>query len=257
MTRVHPTAVVADGAQLGADVEVGPYCVLGPQVRLGAGTRLMAHVVIDGHTTLGQGCRVFPFASLGSQTQDLKFRGGNTAVEIGDNTTIREYVTVNGGTNEGEVTRVGSGCLLMISSHVAHACQVGNGVIMANSVALAGEVIVEDQVVIGGLTGVHQFTRIGRMCMIGGCSRINQDCPPFMMLEGNPPAVHGLNSVKLERCNVSEAARKALKDACRLLCREGLSTRQALERIAAEVPALPEVEHLVQFIQNSKRGIVK
>ncbi|MCE9616733.1 MAG: acyl-ACP--UDP-N-acetylglucosamine O-acyltransferase [Lentisphaerae bacterium] len=257
MTAVHPTAVVAAGAELGPGVDIGPYCVVGPNVTLGEGTRLMSHVVIDGRTRLGAGCTVFPFASIGTQTQDLKFRGGQTFVEIGDQTTLREYVTINSGTNEGEVTRVGSRCHIMAYSHVAHACRVGNGVIMANAATLAGEVEVGDQATIGGLVGVHQFVRIGTMAIIGGCSKLTQDCMPYMMVDGNPPKVHGINRVKLERCNVSEQTQRLLKQAYKILCRDGLSTTQALEKLAAEVERSPEVDALVAFVRESARGVIK
>ena len=257
MTSVHPTAVVADGAELGADVEIGPYSVVGPNCSIGDGTRLMSHVVLDGFTKIGRECAVFPFACIGTRTQDLKFKGGKTFVEIGDRTTLREYVTVNSGTNEGEVTSIGSDCHIMAYSHVAHACRVGNEVIMANCATLAGEIEVEDQAILGGLSAVHQFVRIGRLCMIGGCTKITQDCPPFMIVDGNPASVRGVNVVGLERRNVDPEARKLLKQVYRLLYREGLSTSQAVEKIRAEVPGSPEVNHMVLFIENSGRGIIK
>jgi UDP-N-acetylglucosamine acyltransferase len=255
MTQIHPNAVVDRAAQLGQDVEIGPFCVVGPHVTIGDGARLMSHVVLDGHTTIGPDCRLFPFASIGTQTQDLKFKGGVTYVEIGSNTTLREYVTVNAGTEEGEVTRVGSECHVMAYCHVAHGCQVGNGVIMANGTSLAGHIVIEDFVVMGGLTGVHQFVRIGTMCIIGGMSRITQDCAPYMMVVGNPPEVKGLNSVALKRRGVAPEARRQLKRAMHILFREGLATPQALEKIAVEVEACPETDHLVAFVRDSERGL--
>lgn len=257
MSGVHPSAVVHQGAQLGVDVEVGPYSVVGPHVRLGDRTKIMPHVFLDGYTTLGADCTVFPFASVGAQTQDLKYKGGVTYVEIGDGTTIRECATVHSGTAEGEVTRVGSRCLVMAYCHVAHGCKVGDRVIMANAASLSGDVIVEDDATIGGMTGVHQFTRVGRMAMVGGMSRITQDVPPFMLVEGNPPEARGINSVKLQRMNASADTQSALKKAYKLLYREGLSTRQALDRIRAEIPDVPEIQHLLAFIEASQRGIVK
>ncbi len=254
---VHPTAVVAQGAELGAGVEIGPYCVVGPQVVIGDGTRLLSHVVVDGRTRIGKRCTVFPFASLGTQTQDLKFRGGQTFVEIGDETTVREYVTINSGTNEGEVTRVGSHCHIMAYSHVAHACRVGNGVIMANAATLAGEVVVEDLAVLGGMVGVHQFVRIGTMAMIGGCTKLTQDCMPYMIVDGNPAKVHGINRIGLQRKNVGDEAQQRLKQAFKIVCREEKTTSQALEKIAAEVATCPELEHLVAFIRASERGVIK
>lgn len=257
MTQIHPTAIVDPKAQLGVDVEIGPYTVVGPQVRLGDRTRIMAHAYLDGDTTLGAGCTVFPFASVGTQTQDLKYAGGHTRVEIGDHTTLREYTTVHAATADGGVTRIGSHCHIMAYAHVAHECGVGNHVIISNCGTLGGHVQVEDMVTIGGLTGVHQFCRIGTMAMIGGCGRIVQDVPPYMIAEGNPMAIHGPNRVGMERRQVSPEAREAVKQAYRLLYRSGLSTSQAVERIRGEVPALPEIRHLLDFIQASERGIIK
>jgi UDP-N-acetylglucosamine acyltransferase len=217
----------------------------------------MAHVVVDGRTRIGAGCTLFPFACIGTQTQDLKFKGAKTAVEIGEGTTLREYVTVNAGTNEGEVTRVGAGCHIMAYCHVAHACSVGNRVIMANCATLAGEVTVEDEAILGGLTGVHQFCRVGRLCMVGGLSKITQDCAPFMIVDGNPAAVRALNVVGLKRHAVPDAAVEALKKAHRWLYRADLSTSQALERVRADVEPCPEVDALLRFIESSDRGIVK
>ena len=231
--------------------------MIGPHVTLGPGTRLLGHVFLDGRTTLGAECTVFPFASIGTQTQDLKYAGGVTYVEIGDGTTLRESVTVNSGTAEGEVTRVGKRCHIMAYAHVAHACRVGDGVIMGNCTALAGEVQVEDNAIISALCGVHQFTRVGCMSMTGGMTKVAQDVPPYMLVEGNPPVVHGVNSVGLKRRNVAPRTVELLKQAYRLLYREGLATRAALDRIRAEVERCPEVEHLIEFVAASERGIIK
>lgn len=254
---IHPSAIVAQGAEVAADAVIGPYCVVGPQVKIGSGSRLHSHVVVDGCTTIGAQCNLFPFASIGTQTQDLKFKGGRTCVEIGDRTTLREYVTVNSGTHDGEVTRVGADCHIMAYSHIAHACRVGNGVIMANGASLAGEVTVEDQAGIGGMTGVHQFVRIGRLCFIGGMSRIAKDCPPFMLIEGNPAEVRGVNAVGMERRGIGADAQRLIKHAHQILFRQDLSTRQAVDKIKAELPAGPEIEHLLAFIAQSERGILK
>lgn len=257
MSKIHPTAIIADGAEIGQDVDIGAYCVIGPHVRIGDGAHLRPHVVIDGHTTIGAGCNLFSFACIGSQTQDLKFRGGSSTVEIGEGTTLREYVTVNSGTHEGEQTIVGAGCHIMAYCHVAHACRVGNGVIMANGATLAGDVLIEDQAVIGGLSGVHQFCRIGRMCMVGGCTKVVKDCAPFMMVDGNPAAVRGLNLIGLERRGVSDADRQLLKKAYRLLYRQDLSVQQALEQIRATLGSSETLDHLVGFVEKSERGILK
>jgi len=257
MSRIHPSAIIASGAQIGADVEIGPYCTVGGQVKVGDGCRLLAHVNLDGRTTLGPGCLVYPFASIGTLTQDLKYAGGATYVEIGARTTLREYVTVNSGTAEGEVTRVGDGCLIMAYCHVAHACRIGNDVIMSNNSQLAGHIVVEDQVVLGGMSGFHQFIHIGRMAMVGGMSRITKDVPPYMLVEGNPAQVYGINAVGLTRRNVSAGSQQHLKAAHALLYRQQLSTRQALDKIRAEVAMVPEVEYLVNFVESSERGIIK
>ena len=257
MTSIHSSAVVDPGAEIGADVEIGPFCVVGADAKVGDGSRLMSHVVIDGDTTIGPGCTLFPFACIGTQTQDLKFRGAKTSVVIGAGTTLREYVTVNSSTNEGEVTRVGSGCHIMAYAHVAHACAVGDGVIMSNCGTLAGHVIVEDRAIIGGLTAVHQFVHVGRHCILGGCSRIAQDCPPFMMIAGNPAAVSGINSVGLKRNDVPEDVQRKLKQAYKILYRSGLNVTQALGRIEEEVDSCAELDHLVSFVRESKRGVIR
>ena len=257
MSQIHPTAIIAPEAVLGDNVTVGPYCTIGPQVRLGSDTVLMSHVVVDGHTTIGAGCRLFPFACIGMQTQDLKFAGGVTYAAVGDRTTLREYVTINTGTREGEVTRVGSGCLLMAYCHVAHGCVVGDRVIMSNGCQLAGEVAVGEKAILSGLVAVHQFVRIGAMAMVGGLSKVQQDCPPFMITDGNPPHVRGPNSVGLQRSGLEAETRQALKQAYRLLHREGLSTSSAVARIREELPRLPELELLTEFYEKSERGVTR
>ncbi len=257
MTTIHSSAIIDPGAELDENVEIGAYSIVGAHVKIGRATRIMPHVFLDGWTTIGEECTVFPFASIGSQTQDLKYKGAVTFVEIGDHTTLREYVTVNSGTNEGDVTRVGSRCHIMAYSHVAHQCIVGNGVIISNAGTLAGHVIVEDNAVIGGLCGIHQFVRVGRMSIIGGCSKATQDIPPFMMADGNPAAIHGLNTVGLQRHGVAEDVRRTLKEACRMLFRENLTTRAAIEKMKAELTICPELEHLIAFVSASERGIAR
>lgn len=257
MTKVHPTAIVHPKAEIGDECEIGPYCVIGEHVVVGPGCRLHSHVVIDGHTTLGRGNEVFPFASLGLKTQDLKWRGGATRTVIGDFNTFREYVTVNSATGDGEATIVGSRNHLLASSHVAHNVHLGNNIIMSNVATLAGHVTVGDFAVVGGLAAVHQFCRIGKMAIIGGCSKVVQDVPPFMLVDGNPAKTRTINKVGLERNGVSEPAQAALKQACRLLFREGLTISNALARIEAELESLPEIQHLVAFTRASERGISK
>lgn len=256
-TVIHSTASVHPEAQIGEGCEIGPYCVIGPHVVLGPGCRLHSHVVIDGHTTLGRDNEIFPFACLGKRSQDQKWRGGITRLEIGDGNIIRECVTINTATRENDTTRVGSYNVILNCCHIAHDCVVGNHVIMSGYAGLAGHVVVEDYVVLGGYVAVHQFCRLGKMCMVGGCSKVCQDIPPFMLADGNPAETLTINKVGLERNGVSEEAQAALRQAYKLLFREGLTLAKALERIETELPPLPELKHLVQFVRASERGLAK
>ena len=257
MVVVHPTAVVHPRAELGEGSEVGPYCVIGEHVRLGRGCKLHSHIVIDGHTTLGDGNEIFPFASIGLKTQDLKWKGGLTRTVIGDHNTFREYVTIHSATSDGETTTVGSRNHILAYCHLAHNVTLGNHVIMSNVATLAGHVTVEDHAVIGGLAAVHQFCRIGKMAIIGGCSKVVQDVPPFMLADGNPAETRTINKVGLERNGVSEDAQSALKQAYKILFRDGLTLTNGLARIEAELPRGPELLHLVEFIRSTERGISK
>lgn len=254
---IHPTAVIHPKAQIGTDCHIGPFCTIGEHVVVGDRCHLHSHVVIDGHTTLGQRNEIFPFASIGLKTQDLKWKGGITRTRIGDDNTFRECVTINSATSDGEITEVGSNNHILAYSHVAHNVVVGNHVIMSNVATLAGHVIVEDHAVVGGLAAVHQFCRIGRMSIIGGCSKVVQDVPPFMLVDGNPAETRTVNKVGLERNGVSDEAQAALRQAFKILFREGLTISNALNRIESEVPKLPEVEHLIQFARTSTRGLSK
>ena len=254
---IHPTAVVHPKAEIGAECTIGPYCIIGEHVRLGPGCQLHSHVVIDGHTRLGHGNRIFPFVSIGLQTQDLKWKGGLTRVEIGDNNTFRECVTVNSATGDGEVTVVGSDNHILAYSHVAHNVTIGNKVIMSNVATLAGHVIVEDYAVVGCVVAIHQFCRIGKMSIIGGCSKVVQDVPPFMLADGNPAETRTTNKVGMERHGVTDEAQAALRQAYKVLFREGLTIPNALARIEQDLPPLAEVEYLVQFVRSSQRGISK
>lgn len=254
---IHPTAVVHHKAEIGPECEIGPYCVIGEHVVLGPRCRLHSHVVIDGHTRLGQGNEIFPFASLGLQSQDLKWSGGLTRTEIGDHNTFRECVTVNSATEEGAVTVVGSRNHILAYSHVAHNVRLGNEIIMSNVATLAGHVVVEDFAVIGGLAAIHQFCRIGTMSIIGGCSKIVQDVAPYMLVDGNPGETRTINKVGMERNGVSDEAQAAIRQAFKILFRERLTIPNALARIEAELPPLPEVKHLVEFARSSQRGVTK
>ena len=257
MTSIHPTAVVHPKAQIGSACMIGPYCVIGAHVAIGPGCCLHSHVVIEGQTVLGQENEIFPFASIGLKTQDLKWKGGLTRTEIGDRNTFRESVTINSATGDGESTRIGSHNHILAYSHVGHNVILGNHIIMSNVATLAGHVVVEDYAVVGGLAAVHQFCRIGKMSIIGGCSKVVQDVPPFMMADGNPAETRTINKVGLERNGVTAEAQAALKQAYKILFREGLTVSNALARIEAELPSLPEIHHLVQFIRQSERGIGK
>ena len=257
MTSIHSSAVVHPKARIGRDCEIGPYCVIGGNVALGTRCKLHSHVVIDGHTKLGKENEIFPFASLGLKTQDLKWKGGVTRTEIGDNNTFREYVTVHSATGAGEATVIGSNNHILAYSHIAHNVTLGNHVIMSNVATLAGHVTVEDHATVGGLAAVHQFCRIGKMAIIGGCSKVVQDVPPFMLADGNPAQTRTINRVGLERNGVSEKAQTALRQAYKILFREGLTIPNALAKIEKELPRLPEIKHLVQFIRTSERGISK
>jgi UDP-N-acetylglucosamine acyltransferase len=254
---IAPTAVIHPKARLGAGCLIGPYCVIGEHVTLGEGCRLHSHVVIDGHTTLGPENEIFPFACIGLKTQDLKWKGGITRTEIGSNNTFREYVTIHSATSDGEVTTVGSNNHILAYSHIAHNVTLGNHIIMSNVATLAGHITVEDHAVIGGLAAVHQFCRIGEMAIIGGCSKVTQDVPPYMLADGHPAEVRTINKVGMERNGVSEEAQSALKQAYKILYREDLTTPNALEKIKSTLPPLPELQHLVNFVRTSERGICK
>ena len=254
---IHPTAIIHAKATIGSGCAIGPYCVIGENVVLGEKCKLHSHVVIDGHTKLGNENEIFPFASIGLKTQDLKWRGGVTRTEIGDGNTFREYVTIHSATGDGETTRVGSHNHILAYCHIAHNCVLGNHIIMSNVATLAGHVAVEDYAVVGGLAAVHQFCRIGKMAMIGGCSKVVQDVPPFMMADGNPAETRTINKIGMERNGVSAEAQKALRQAYKILFREGLTVSNAIAELEKKLPTLPEIKHLIQFVRASERGISK
>jgi len=255
--KIHPTAVVHPKAEIGAECEIGPYCVVGEHVVLGAACRLHSHVVIDGRIRLGKHNEIFPFASLGLKTQDLKWKGGITRTEIGDHNTFREYVTVHSATGDGEATVIGSHNHILAYCHLAHNVTLQNHIIMSNVATLAGHVLVEDCAVIGGLAAVHQFCRIGKMALIGGCSKVVQDVAPFMLVDGNPAETRTVNKVGMERNGIPEDAQAAVRQAYKILFREGLTSSNALSRIESELSTFPEVQHLVRFVRASERGISK
>lgn len=255
--KLHPTAIVDPGAQLAAAGEIGPYCVIGPDVVLGDGCRLHAHVVLEGPTVLGCDNEIFPFASIGQKTQDLKWKGGTTHLRIGDHNTFREHVTIHRATKDGDATVVGSHNHILAYAHIAHDVQLGNHVIMSNVATLAGHVLVEDHAIVGGLAAVHQFCRIGRMAIIGGCSKVVQDVPPFMLADGNPAVTRTINKVGMERAGLSDEVQAALRQAHKLLFRDTLTVTKALERMESDLPPLAEVRHLIAFVRASERGLCR
>jgi UDP-N-acetylglucosamine acyltransferase len=262
MARVHPTAVVEPGAQLDADAEIGAYSVVGPNVAIGAGTSIGPHSVVRGHTTIGRGNRIHPFASIGGPPQDKKYAGEPTRLEIGDNNTIFEYVTISTGTmQDGGLTKVGSNNWLMAYVHIAHDCVVGDSTIFANEAQLAGHVTIGDWVILGGKTGVHQFVKIGPHAMTAGGTILVQDIPPYVMGAGHPASAKGMNVEGLRRRGFSPEAITALRRAYKTLYRDGLSLAQAIEQLEAQVAEEPDhAAHLrpfLQFVRTSERGILR
>ncbi len=254
---IHPTAVIHERATLAEDCEIGPYCVIGEHVTLGRACHLHSHVVIDGHTEIGEANTFYPFGSIGLQTQDLKWRGGTAWTRIGDRNMFREYVTVNSATGDGDATIIGDDNNFLAYTHVAHDCQLGNHIVMSNVATLAGHVVVEDCAIIGGLAAVHQFCRIGTISIIGGCSKVVQDVPPYMMADGNPAATRAPNKEGLRRNDVPEETQAGLKQTFRILFRENLTMDNAIDKVRAEIAPSPELNHLLNFIQSSERGIAK
>ena len=258
VTGIHPTAIVDAAARIADGVEIGPYSVVGPDVEIGAGTRIGPHCVITGHTTLGSGNQIFQFASIGEAPQDKKYRGEPTRLEIGNNNTIREFCTLNRGTvQDAGVTRIGDDNWLMAYVHVAHDCQIGNRTIFANNAQLAGHVHIEDDVILGGFTLVHQFCRVGAHSITGLGTVLLQDVPPYVKASGNPVHPYGLNSEGLRRRGFSDDTISALKRAYRTLYRSGLTLDEAKAELAAQAADAPEVRRLVDFIDVAGRGIVR
>jgi UDP-N-acetylglucosamine acyltransferase len=254
-SRVHPTALVDPGASLAEGVEIGPYAILGPGVSLGAGCRIGSHATLERNVRLGAGVRVGQGSILGGDPQDLKYRGEETWVEIGPGTVIREYSTVNRGTAESGVTRIGANAYLMSYVHVAHDCQLGDEVILSNATQLAGHVTIQDRANLSGLVAVHQFVSIGTLAFIGGCSRVSQDIPPYVTAVGNPVALFGLNSIGLQRAGVPAETIAVLKRLYRFCFNSELNFSQAMDRARMELPPLPEVERFLEFLATSERGV--
>jgi UDP-N-acetylglucosamine acyltransferase len=254
---IHPTAVVHPWARIGLGVKIGPYSVVGEHVAIGDGCTIGEHVLLAGRTTIGKNNTFFHGASVGTAPQDLKYRGELTELVIGDDNTFREFVTLNTATDTTEVTSIGSRCLLMAYAHVAHNCRIGDEVILANAVNLAGHVVIEDYATLGGMTPVHQFVNIGKYAFVGGGSRVERDVPPFIKAAGSPARVYGINSIGLERRGFSAERRARVKDLFKLLYRSELNVSQFLERLGNGYAGDEDAATLLEFLRRSVRGITK
>jgi len=255
--KIHPTAIVDPGAELADGVEVGPYCIIGPEVRIGSGTKLYSHVRIDGPAVIGENNAIFHGAAIGGAPQDVGFRGERSGVRIGNGNLVREYATIHRGTGEGTETIVGNGNFLMAYSHLGHNVVVGNNCVIVNTVQLGGYTVVEDFVYISAFVPVHQFVRIGKMAMVAGSSRVNQDIPPFMMAMGYEAGIIGVNRVGLRRRGFPSERIDAIAEAYRIIYRQRLSIASALERLRNDFPDNEDIAYLVNFITSSKRGITR
>ena len=253
---IHPSAVVDPRARLGPGVRIGAGAVIGPEVTLGAGTEVGHHAVLEGRVEVGDQVTIGHGAVIGGRPQDLKYREGTpSGVRIGRGTVIREYVTIHRATTPDGWTEIGRDCLLMALSHVAHDCRLGDRVILINYAGITGHCVIGDQATIGGYTGLVPFTRIGRLAYVGGQGKVTRDLPPYMLADGNPAVVHGVNLVGLRRAGVSADERRAIQEAHRILYRSGLTPQRALERLQRELPATPLVQALVDFVASARRGI--
>lgn len=256
--EVHPNAVISKKAVIHDDVVIGPFCVLGEGVTIMKGTKLLSHVVVEGETVIGENCIIFPFTSIGLPPQDLKYKNENTGVRIGNNNIIRENVTIHKGSVKGDgLTEIGESNFLMAYTHIAHDCKIGNSIIMANASTLGGHVLVEDFAVIGGLVAVHQFTRIGAYCMIGGFSGVAQDVIPYMIASGERAKLYGPNAIGLKRRGFSDDTINILKKAYKILFRQKNTLNKAIEKLRKDFPDMPEIQHIIDFIGKSERGICR
>jgi UDP-N-acetylglucosamine acyltransferase len=255
--RIHPSAIISKKAKVADSVEVGPYSVISDKAEIQSGCSIGANCVIDGNTKIGKNCKIFTGVVIGSIPQDLKFKGEKTQVIIGNNNIIREYTTINLATSATGKTTVGNDNLLMAYTHIAHDCVIGNNCVIANCGTLAGHVTIEDRAVVGGLVAIHQFTRVGALSIIGGCSKVVQDVPPYSTCDGHPTKVFGINSIGLERAGLSKDIIQVLKRAFKILFFSELSFSHAIERVNKELPSCKELTYLVNFIQKSERGICR
>ena len=258
MRQIHSSAIVHPKAEIADDVEIGPYSIIEAHVRIGRGTVVGPHVVIKGRTEIGENNKIFQFASVGEVNQDLKYRGEETRLKIGSGNTIREYVTMQIGTLTGRSeTTIGERNLFMVYSHIAHDCEIGNDCILANCATLAGHIQIDDGAIIGGLVGIHQFCRVGTMAIVGGCSKIVQDIPPYMMADGHPASVRGVNLEGLRRKEFSQESIREIKAAHKMIYHSQMKTAQALARLKEEYPVSACVKAIIEFIETSQRGIAR
>jgi UDP-N-acetylglucosamine acyltransferase len=257
-TKIHPTAIIDPKAEIDANVEIGPFCIIKAGVRIRKGTKLLSNVTVEGTTVIGENCVIYPFSSVGFPPQDVKYKGEDTRLVIGSGNIIREYASIHrASVGGGGATTIGDNSFFMAYVHVAHDCVIGSNVIMTNAATLAGHVVVEDFAYIGGLVAVHQFTRIGRYAMVGGFSGIGQDIPPYMIASGARAKLFGPNTIGLQRRGFSEKTINEIKKAYRILFREKRTLRDALKQVREEFPSSPEITHLVEFIEKNKRGICR
>jgi UDP-N-acetylglucosamine acyltransferase len=255
---IHPSAIISPEAQLADDVTIEAFSIIGPDVVIGSGTVVGPHTVIDGNTTIGENNRIFPFTSIGLDPQDLTYAGEDTKVVIGNNNIIRENVTIHRGTSRGRgTTRVGDGVFLMAYSHIAHDCQIEDGIIMANAVTLGGHVEIGKYAVLGGIVAIHQFVRVGEYCCIGGMSGLRMDLPPYMLATGEPLKLFGPNIIGLKRHGFSEKSIHAIRKFYKIFWRSGLPLKDAVRKAREEIEPLHELEKLIQFVSDSKRGIAR
>jgi UDP-N-acetylglucosamine acyltransferase len=257
MKKIHSTAIISKKAKLGKNVSVGPYSIIEDNVIIGDETKIGAYCVIHSNSSIGKFCNLFTGAIVGSPPQDLKYKGAKSYLEIGDYNTIREYCTFNPGTEEGGKTSIGNHNLFMAYAHVAHDCKIGDHCVLANCGTLAGHVTLEDHVIISGLVAVHQFVRVGRLSIVGGCSKVVQDIPPFSTCDGHPARVYGLNLIGLRRKGIPKASVEELKRAFKTIFNSGLNIKHAVDAFKKGLKPCPEAAHLLSFIENAKRGLTR
>ena len=257
-TFIHEQAVIHPEAKIGEDCYIGPFCTIGEHVSLGSGCHLQSHVVVDGHTTIGANCKIYPFASIGVQSQDLKWKEGNvTYTDVGHDTIIRESVTIHSGTDDGTRTSVGNHCALLALSHVGHNSIVGNHVILSHQATLAGHVTVEDYAIISGLAAVHQFCRVGRNSMIGGMAKVVQDIMPFTTADGNPASMRIINKIGMERNGYDKESIQHVLEAFKTLFKRKLTLEQAIEQLQQKYPNDPVIDDIITFCENAERGLAR